>query len=76
MRSKKLLEKDNKRLQAEMDKLRTDYQKLLQGGGGGQGTSSAGGEAATVNGGTGNADVTPRSARRASIASKRQSMIR
>ena len=77
VRSKKLLEKDNKRLQAEMDKLRTDYQKLLQGGGGGgaQGASSAAGEAATVNG-TGNADVTPRSARRASIASKRQSMIR
>ena len=76
VRSKKLLEKDNKRLQAEMDKLRTDYQKLLQGGGGGQGASAAAGEAATVNGGTGNADVTPRSARRASIASKRQSMIR
>ena len=76
VRSKKLLEKDNKRLQAEMDKLRTDYQKLLQGGGGGgQGASAAAGEAATVNG-TGNADVTPRSARRASIASKRQSMIR
>ena len=75
MRSKKLLEKDNKRLQAEMDKLRTDYQKLLQGGGGGGQGASAAGEAATVNG-TGNADVTPRSARRASIASKRQSMIR
>ena len=76
VRSKKLLEKDNKRLQAEMDKLRTDYQKLLQGGGGGQGASStAAGEATIVNG-TGNADVTPRSARRASIASKRQSMIR
>ena len=75
VRSKKLLEKDNKRLQAEMDRLRTDYQKLLQGGGGGGQGASAAGEAATVNG-TGNADVTPRSARRASIASKRQSMIR
>ena len=47
-----------------MDKLRNDYQKLLQGG---QGVSAT--EA-------GNAEATPRSARRASIASKRQSMIR
>ena len=69
VRSKKLLEKDNKRLQAEMDKLRTDYQKLLQGGQGASATEAA------VNG-SGNAETTPRSARRASIASKRQSMIR
>ena len=69
VRSKRLLEKDNKRLQVEMDKLRTDYQRLLQGGQGASTTEAA------VNG-SGNAETTPRSARRASIASKRQSMIR
>ena len=52
-----------------MDKLRTDYQKLLQGG---QGVSAT---EATLNG-AGNSEATPRSARRASIANKRQSMIR
>ena len=70
VRSKKLLEKDNKRLQAEMDRLRTDYQKLLQGGGQGASTTEPAAN------GTSNPETTPRSARRASIASKRQSMIR
>ena len=53
VRSKKLLEKDNKRLQAEMDKLRTDYQKLLQGGQGASTTEAAvngSGNAALYNG--------------------------
>ena len=65
-----MLEKDNKRLQAEMDKLRSDFHKLAQGGQGASSTTEG-----AVNG-SGNAEATPRSARRASIASKRQSMIR
>jgi hypothetical protein len=30
LRSKKLLERDNKRMQSEMEKMRSEYQKLLK----------------------------------------------
>ena len=32
MRSKQLLEKDNKKLQAEIEKLRSEFEKLQNGG--------------------------------------------
>ncbi len=77
VRSKKLLERDNKRMQSEMEKLKAEYQKLLH-------TQAASGgdqpeEQALTNGeGTSSAPdpVTPKPARRSSLMDKRQSMSR
>ena len=60
LRSKKLLEKDNKRLQAEMEKLKADFAKLA---------------AASDKDDPSLTEVQVR-ARRNSIATKRQSMIK
>ncbi len=77
VRSKKLLERDNKKLQVELEKLRAEFHKLAKAPGGASGDGSGAGPGED---GEENADDVQLSeqarARRNSMASKRQSMIR